>query len=99
MPMYATRAVTLGASGLLLILAGVEIFLCVFTLLVAVGGGLAYYYRWNEENSITSVREVVTFCRDYAVVLSAIFLIRNFAVQHYQVPTGSLEPTVKPIYL
>ena len=96
MPMYATRAVTLGASGLLLILAGVEIFLCVFTLLVAVGGGLAYYYRWNEENSITSVREVVTFCRDYAVVLSAIFLIRNFAVQHYQVPTGSLEPTVKP---
>ena len=93
---YATRALAFGASGLLLVLAGVEVFLCLFTLLVAFGGMISYYYRLGEQDTFAPIREVFSFCREYAVVLTVIFVVRNFVVQHYQVPTGSLEPTVRP---
>ena len=93
---YATRGVSLGLSGLLLMLAGVEIFLCVFTIVVAAGGAWVYYAQIDEESTSGSWREVVGFCKEYALILTAIFLVRNFLVQHYQVPTGSLEPTVRP---
>ena len=92
----ATRAVSVGLSGLLLLLAGVEIFLLVFTLWVAAGGLWAYCWQVQEDSVSPVWREVVTFFKEYAVILTVIFFVRNFVVQHYQVPTGSLEPTVRP---
>ena len=93
---YASRAISLSACGLLLILAGVEIFLCVFTILVALAGLACYVWKIDEDAVHIAWQEMVSFCREYAGILLVIFLVRNFLAQHYQVPTGSLEPTVRP---
>jgi signal peptidase I len=89
-----------GVIGLAVLLLGVEIFLAVFTVLACV---IAYVYRFAYPAQLQRilgedgfVADVVSFCSEYATFLLIIFLIRNFCVQHYRVPTGSLEPTVRP---
>lgn len=89
-----------GLIGLAVLLLGVEIFLALFTLLAC---GIAYGYRFfcpSRLKQVLSVdgflSDVVGFCSEYATFLLVIFVIRNFCVQHYRVPTGSLEPTVRP---
>ena len=38
----------------------------------------------------------VEYARSFFPVLLAVWIIRSFLVQPYRVPTGSLEPTIKP---
>jgi len=89
------------AGSLVLVLwQGVEWFLTVFTtvvVLVAVFDWSVQRYLVNQpRQSMDEAPEWVVFCRQYAVMLLAIFVVRFFVVQHYRVPTGSLEPTLKP---
>lgn len=89
-----------GGLGLGVLLLGVELFLLVFTVGCC---AIACYHRFfvqahfdergQEEGFWT---DTISFCREYATFLLLVFVIRNFAFQHYRVPTGSLEPTVRP---
>ena len=90
----------MGALGLAILLLGVELFLALFTIVACV---IAYVYRFAYPEKLKSQMETdgfladtITFCHEYATFLLVVFVIRNFCVQHYRVPTGSLEPTVRP---
>lgn len=70
-------------------------FLTLFTGVVSfVDIILQWIYRSNKENKKTNL--FLEYCREFFPVLLLVLLIRSFAVQPYRVPTGSLEPTVKP---
>ena len=47
-------------------------------------------------DSIRQANELVQFSRQSLWVLLAFLLVHRFVVNHYRVPTGSLEPTVRP---
>ena len=89
-----------GGLGLSVMFLGVELFLVVFTIVCC---AIAYTFRFaypdrlkalGSQNSFLS--DIVSFCQEYATFLLVVFVIRNFCIQHYRVPTGSLEPTVRP---
>lgn len=89
-----------GVLGLIVMLVGVEIFLAIFTIVACL---IAYIYRFCYPQQLAKTLEQdsflsdsVGFCHEYATFLLVVFVIRNFCVQHYRVPTGSLEPTVRP---
>ena len=75
--------------------AGVELFLVLLPIGVALicAGDFLWrrYYGVGEDQST----EVVLFCRENLNLLLVIFFVRYFVIQHYRVPTGSLEPTVQ----
>ena len=89
-----------GLLGLCVLLMGVEIFLAIFTVVACL---IAYVYRFAYPKRMQTLlktdgfwSDTVSFCSEYATFLLVVFVIRNFCVQHYRVPTGSLEPTVRP---
>lgn len=89
-----------GGLGLGVMLMGVELFLVVFTVGCCL---ISYSYRClypkqlkKTETADSFLGDIVSFCHEYATFLLIVFVIRNFFFQHYRVPTGSLEPTVRP---
>ena len=90
----------IGLLGMSVLLLGVEVFLVFFTLIACV---VCYTYRFFFPKQLKKIlamdgflSDVLSFCQEYATFLLVVFVIRNFCVQHYRVPTGSLEPTVRP---
>ena len=55
---------------------------------------LHWIFKPIKENKKTNV--FLEYCRAFFPVLLLVLCIRSFAIQPYRVPTGSLEPTVKP---
>lgn len=93
---YSQLGFCFGLSGLTVLLAGAEVFLCVFTIVIVVIALLDHVFFAAKRDKDKECNEIVSFCREYAVILLTIFLFRNFVGQQWQVPTGSLEPTVRP---
>ena len=90
----------LGVVGFFILFLGVEIFLVLVTIFSCV---LAFGYRLAAPKALNNVLQsdsfwgdIVGFCHEYATFLLVLFVIRSFVFQHYRVPTGSLEPTVRP---
>ena len=72
---------------------GVEVFLVLFPLAV-IGVSVVDTLYKRYVSAQHAPNEVVAFCHENALLLLAIFFVRYFVIQHYRVPTGSLEPTV-----
>ena len=73
--------------------AGVEVFLVFFPFALAFISSGDYLYRRYSKSTAKPI-EIVEFCNENLVLLLVIFFVRFFVVQHFRVPTGSLEPTV-----
>lgn len=90
----------LGVLGFLVLGMGVEIFLSVFTVLACSIGFVGRAFFKERMQKILAIdgfiADALGFCQEYATFLLVVFLIRNFGAQHYRVPTGSLEPTLRP---
>ena len=96
LPQYARLTCLFGLLGMVWLASGVELLLLVLTLGMVALALIDKYVLEPRRGGKTSVYEFLTFPREVWVFVLMLFLVRNFVVQHYRVPTGSLEPTVKP---
>lgn len=75
-------------------------FPLILTLLVIISGVIALidilFLAKRRQKSGLKMSRVVEYSRSFFPVLLLVWLIRSFIIQPYRVPTGSLEPTVKP---
>ena len=95
-PKFCRMCILAGGLGIVWQQAGVEVFLLVLTFgLVAIALVDKFLLEPKREGA-QSIYEFLTFSRETWVFILMLFVVRNFVVQHYRVPTGSLEPTVRP---
>mgnify|MGYP001288306637 CR=1 FL=1 len=90
---YARIAASCALAVWVIMVMGVEFFLVCLPLVIAAVVAADYTCR-RIYNLETEPVEVVAFCYENLTLLLAVFCLRYFVVQHYRVPTGSLEPTV-----
>lgn len=72
-----------------------EWFLLLATVLVVVSAWVDYGYLRGRRAAGVQRHELLQFCCENAWFLAVFYLLKCFAFQHYNVPTGSLEPTVR----
>jgi signal peptidase I len=73
----------------------------ILTLVVVVIGLIAladvlFFAKRRAANNEANIPYVIEFSRSFFFPLLLVWLIRSFLIQPYNVPTGSLEPTVLP---
>jgi signal peptidase I len=75
-------------------------FAFALTLAVAFSGLIALvdliWFRSKRINAGVKDSILIEYCRSFFPVLLLVWVIRSFIIQPYRVPTGSLEPTIKP---
>ena len=89
-------SVIFGGMGLVWLYGGVEFFLVALTVSMTTIALADKFYFQSKRQGKPSQLEFVTFSRESWLVLLGLIVVRSFVIQHYRVPTGSLEPTVKP---
>jgi signal peptidase I len=90
----ARSTIYLGLILVIIWVLGIEIGLFTVTVISCTVALLSFIPK--TETWPTVVRTFMTDCKELSGVLLMVFLIRSFVLQPFRVPTGSLEPTVKP---
>ena len=84
----------LGLILLLIAFLGIEKGLTLSVLLVVAITGLTWTPLY--EKATPAIQKIMDECKELCTVLLVVWCVRSFVLQPFRVPTGSLEPTIKP---
>ena len=72
------------------------LLLTIFSGVVALGDMLWERVSVDKRPEKAKLPKLIEYCRDLFPIFLIVFILRSFVIQPYQVPTGSLEPSIIP---